>query len=197
MALAAVEAEAAVVDVQGVGALAIAAMAGDALAAHAGELIVGVAVAARRDEVAAAQRELGAIVIEAHQPPDIRAMAVAAVDERAAAVRIAVAGAAVRIEPRHARNVVTGRAADGGVATIEREQRLRVIERRHVGEAGRLVAARAVGAELIAVARRVAGGAADLYGRAFKVECETGGGGTGTSLDPIREDDSDGLYGSV
>src|SRR5204863_269161 len=102
--------------------------------------------------------------IEAHHAPYIGAMALAAVEERAAAMRIAVAGAAIGIEVRRARGVVAGGAAHRAMAAIERKQRLRVIERRHVAESGRLMAARAVAAELIAVARRVAGGAADLAG---------------------------------
>ena len=137
-------------------------MAADALRAHAGVLIVGVAVAAGDAEVPAAQRELRAIVIEAHQAPAIGAMALAAVEQRAPAVRIAVARAAIRIEPRPARAVVAGGAAHRRVAAVEREHRLVVVERRHVGEFGRLVAVGAFAGKLIAVRRRVAGRTADL-----------------------------------
>ncbi len=106
-------------------------MAGHAFGAHAGELIVDVAIAARPREVAAAQRKLGAIMIAAHQVPNVGTMTVGAIQLRAAAVRIAVAGATVGIEPRCALYIVALRAFDCSMATVERKQRLVVIERRH------------------------------------------------------------------
>src|SRR5262249_31759563 len=132
-----------------VGATAIGAMTGDALVARAGVLIVGVALAAGHQEVAPAQRKLGAIVIEAHQRPAIGAMALAAVEQRSSTMRIAVAGAALRVEP--AICVMAGGATNRLVAAVERKGRLAVIERRHVREFGRRVAFGAVASELIAV----------------------------------------------
>src|SRR5207248_4190606 len=106
-------------------------------------LVVGVAVAAGGDEVAPAQRKLAAIVIEADERPAVGAMTLAAVEERAPAVRVAVAGAALGVEARHAFDVVAGGAANRLMAPVERKRRLAVIERRHVGELRRRVALRA------------------------------------------------------
>src|SRR5439155_18572748 len=109
------------IHVQHVGAHAVFAVARDALGARPRILIVGVAVAARRGEVAPAQRELAAIVIEADDRPAIGAVALLAREQRAAAVRIAVAALAIGVELGAAARVVAGGAAHRLVPPLERE----------------------------------------------------------------------------
>src|SRR5262249_28662729 len=131
-------------------------VAGDAVAAHAGPAGVGVASAARCDAVAPDERIAREVVIEADDPPAVGAVTVGAVERVAAAVWIAMAGAACAVRGRAAR-IVTLNAAQRGVAELECKVGARgVIERRRRAERCGAVALGAARAELLAVGRAVA-----------------------------------------
>ena len=126
--------------------------------------LIAVAVGAGRDEVSPAERPSGLIVIEARQPPSIRAMASIAGERVLPGVRIDVAGAASRRRWPLASDAVTLLAVERLVAALQREAGLAVIEAAaRIGElgVGGKVAGLAFGADVLSVAGRVAGGAGD------------------------------------
>ena len=77
----------------------------EAVAPQTDPALVGVTAHARRDEVPAAQRPAGAVMIETNEAPAVRLVALRAVDARPAAVGLRVAARAARCGRRGAGRV--------------------------------------------------------------------------------------------
>jgi hypothetical protein len=130
------------------GEWAIARVAGEALARQSAPDRIRVASAARCKDMPSGEREVRAIVVEAHEPPAIRPMTVLAGRPVRGAMGIAVARHARRVRDRPHPPVVTRQAGDAAVPALEREVGRRVIERAHVAKARRPMTPVAAAAEL-------------------------------------------------